>query len=161
MPRHWKEQSRGRNESTDTAFQFVGNLRHGRRLHEVEVPEQADPHDAEQHVQPAEHRQPFAVEVLEAAESDAYFARRPRGHRLSAWASDQSRLLPERLALEKRIATIGLRFGFGPVPRPPHWSGYRVAPRSIEFWRDRPFRLHERLLFKDAPGGWTTERLYP
>ena len=88
--------------------------------------------------------------------------RHPRPLRqIGAWASDQSAALPERLALEKRIAAIGLRFGLGAVPRPPHWSGYRIVPRSIEFWRDRPFRLHERLLFHRTPPGWTTARLYP
>ncbi|HEY2051325.1 MAG TPA: pyridoxamine 5'-phosphate oxidase [Caulobacteraceae bacterium] len=101
------------------------------------------------------------AQAVTETEADAYFATRARSAQIGAWASDQSRVLPERLALEKRIAASGLRFGFGPVPRPPHWSGYRVAPRSIEFWRDRPFRLHERLLFKHAPSGWTTERLYP
>jgi len=96
-----------------------------------------------------------------AEEADAYFATRARPAQLGAWASDQSRTLPDRLALEKKIAEVGLRFGLGKVPRPPHWSGYRLAPQSIEFWRDRPFRLHERLLFETAPGGWTTRRLFP
>ncbi|MBU1375947.1 MAG: pyridoxamine 5'-phosphate oxidase [Alphaproteobacteria bacterium] len=96
-----------------------------------------------------------------AAEADAYFATRARPAQLGAWASDQSRTLPDRLALEKKIAEAGLRFGLGKVPRPPHWSGFRVAPQSIEFWRDRPFRLHERLVFERAAGGWTTRRLFP
>jgi pyridoxamine 5'-phosphate oxidase len=95
------------------------------------------------------------------AEADAYFATRARPAQLGAWASEQSRTLPDRLALEKRIAEMGLKFGLGKVTRPPHWSGFRVAPETIEFWRDRPFRLHERLVFDRADGGWTTRRLYP
>ncbi|HEX7884662.1 MAG TPA: pyridoxamine 5'-phosphate oxidase [Phenylobacterium sp.] len=94
-------------------------------------------------------------------EADAYWATRARPAQIGAWASDQSRTLPDRLALEKRIAQVGLRFGLGKAPRPPHWSGFRVAPQAIEFWRDRPFRLHERLVFERAPGGWTTRRLFP
>jgi pyridoxamine 5'-phosphate oxidase len=99
------------------------------------------------------------------AEADAYFATRARSSQIGAWASDQSRELPDRLALERRIAEMGLKFGFGAVPRPPHWSGYRLTPLAVEFWRDRPFRLHERLVFGRAPGGsgggWTVKRLYP
>ena len=94
-------------------------------------------------------------------EADAYFATRARSAQIGAWASDQSRELPDRLALERRIAEMGLKFGLGTVPRPPHWSGFRLVPRSIEFWRDRPFRLHERLAFDHADGGWTVRRLYP
>jgi len=101
------------------------------------------------------------VSTVTPEEADAYFATRARPAQLGAWASDQSRTLPDRLALEKKIAEVGLRFGLGKVPRPPHWSGYRLEPQSIEFWRDRPFRLHERLLFERAPGGWTTRRLFP
>ncbi|WP_296595640.1 pyridoxamine 5'-phosphate oxidase [Phenylobacterium sp.] len=96
-----------------------------------------------------------------AEEADAYFATRARPAQLGAWASEQSRTLPDRLALEKRIAEVGLRYGLGKVPRPPHWSGFRVAPQSMEFWRDRPFRLHERLVFEWAGPGWTTRRLFP
>ncbi|MGI9169778.1 MAG: pyridoxamine 5'-phosphate oxidase [Caulobacteraceae bacterium] len=101
------------------------------------------------------------VEPVTAAEADAYFATRDRGAQIGAWASDQSAEMPGPLALEKRVAEFGLRFGLGKVPRPPHWSGYRVRPAVIEFWRNRPFRLHERLVFERAGEGWTTRRLYP
>lgn len=101
------------------------------------------------------------VEPVSAAEADAYFASRARPSQLGAWASDQSRPLPDRLALERRVAQMGLKFGLGKVPRPPHWSGYRVAPQAIEFWRDRPFRLHERLVYSRSGDGWTTSRIYP
>ena len=101
------------------------------------------------------------VETVSAEEADAYFASRARSARIGAWASDQSRPMPDRFALEKRVAEVGLRFGLGAVPRPPNWSGFRVVPASMEFWRDRPFRLHERLVFARAGAGWTTSRLYP
>ena len=106
------------------------------------------------------------VAPVSDAEADAYWATRARSAQLGAWASAQSRPLPDRLALEKKIAEFGLKFGLGKVPRPPHWSGFRVEPQEIEFWRDRPFRLHERLVFARSSGegaaeGWTTRRLFP
>lgn len=101
------------------------------------------------------------VSSVSEAEADAYWATRARPAQLGAWASEQSRPLPDRLAFEKAIAAYGLKFGLGKAPRPPHWSGFRLTPSHIEFWRDRPFRLHERLVFDAAPGGWTTSRLYP
>lgn len=101
------------------------------------------------------------VTPVSEAEADAYHKSRARSSQIGAWASEQSRELPDRLALERRIAETGLKFGLGPVPRPPHWSGFRLKPQSIEFWRDRPFRLHERLAFDRVDGGWTAKRLYP
>jgi pyridoxamine 5'-phosphate oxidase len=101
------------------------------------------------------------VSAVSDAEADAYWATRARPAQLGAWASQQSQPLPDRLAFEKAIAAYGLKFGLGKAPRPPHWSGFRITPSHIEFWRDRPFRLHERLVFEAAPGGWTTSRLYP
>ncbi|MBC7769409.1 MAG: pyridoxamine 5'-phosphate oxidase [Phycisphaerales bacterium] len=96
-------------------------------------------------------------------EADEYFQSRDRGARLGAWASQQSRPLEDRLALEKRIAEFTAKFGLGDVPRPAYWRGYRLVPLTIEFWRDRPFRLHDRLVFSrdSANGAWATTRLYP
>ncbi|QUD87114.1 pyridoxamine 5'-phosphate oxidase [Phenylobacterium montanum] len=103
------------------------------------------------------------VEQVSEAEADAYFAGRARHSQIGAWASDQSRPAPDRFALEKRVAEYALKFGVGKVPRPPHWSGFRIRPLAMEFWRDRPFRLHERLVFtRSAPdAAWATTRLYP
>ncbi|MBS0331750.1 MAG: pyridoxamine 5'-phosphate oxidase [Proteobacteria bacterium] len=101
------------------------------------------------------------VSAVSAEEADAYWATRARPAQLGAWASSQSRPLPDRMAFEKKIAEFGLKFGLGKVPRPPHWSGFRVTPQAMEFWRDRPFRLHERLVFVRDGAGWTTKRLYP
>lgn len=104
-----------------------------------------------------------AVTEVEPAAADAYFASRDRGARLGAWASDQSRPLESRHALELKIAREVARFGVGEVTRPPHWTGWRLQPTRIEFWRDRPFRLHDRLEFTrsgpDQP--WLRRRLYP
>jgi pyridoxamine 5'-phosphate oxidase len=98
-----------------------------------------------------------------AEEADAYFQTRDRGARLGAWASEQSHPLPDRFALEKRVTEFGLKFGLGDVPRPEHWTGWRIAPLSLEFWRDRPFRLHDRLVFRRASLSERFEkiRLYP
>ncbi len=102
-----------------------------------------------------------AAERVPAAASDAYFARRPRGSRLGAWASDQSRPLPNRAALERRLAEAEARFAEGEVPRPEHWGGFRVRPARIEFWQGRPNRLHDRLEYVAGAGGWRVGRLAP
>ena len=104
-----------------------------------------------------------AVEATTDAEADAYFRSRDRGARIGAWASAQSRPLEDRMALEKRIAEYAVKYGLGDVPRPSYWRGWRVVPQSIEFWRDRPFRLHDRLVFTrtDAHQPWSKHRLYP
>ncbi|WP_029031660.1 pyridoxamine 5'-phosphate oxidase [Salinarimonas rosea] len=103
-----------------------------------------------------------AVERVTDAEADAYFASRPRQSRIGAWASRQSRPLESRFALERAVATNAARYAVGEIPRPPHWTGFRILPMRIEFWADRPFRLHDRVVFTPTEGGgWTRERLYP
>lgn len=104
-----------------------------------------------------------AVETVDPAEADAYFASRPRDARIGAWASQQSRALESRFALEKAVVYYGAKYAVGEVPRPPHWSGFRIIPVEIEFWHDRPFRLHDRVVFRreDVSGGWQRTRLYP
>ncbi len=104
------------------------------------------------------------VETVSDAEADAYFASRPRDSRIGAWASQQSRPLGSRFELEKAVAKYAARFAVGEIPRPPYWSGFRLVPERIEFWQDRPFRLHDRLIYyRDRPpgGSWQTEKLYP
>ena len=97
------------------------------------------------------------------AEADAYFASRAKDSQIGAWASAQSRAMEGRWVFEKEIAKYAVKYALSKVPRPPYWSGYRVAPLEIEFWRDRPFRLHDRLVYRrDAlDKAWRTERLYP
>ncbi len=102
-----------------------------------------------------------AVEPVSAEEADAYYASRARGSRIGAWASRQSRPLEGRFALEKAVAEHTLRFGMGEIPRPAFWSGFRLIPARIEFWRDMPFRLHDRQVFHREGAGWRVEALYP
>lgn len=94
-------------------------------------------------------------------EADAYFQSRPRGSRIGAWASDQSRPMEGMFVLERRVAEFTAKFHVGEVPRPPHWSGFRVDPQLIEFWSDGKFRLHERIVYHRDGDAWTTERLFP
>ena len=101
-----------------------------------------------------------AARVSEA-EADAYFESRPRLSRIGAWASDQSRPLADRRILEQRLERAIGEYAEKPVPRPPHWSGWRVAPDAIEFWEDRDFRLHDRAVFTRAGEGWAATLLYP
>jgi pyridoxamine 5'-phosphate oxidase len=101
------------------------------------------------------------VEPVSAEEADAYFASRPRDSRIGAWASDQSRPLANRALLEARVEEVARRFGEGEVTRPAFWSGFRVIPQRIEFWQERPSRLHDRWLFVREDGEWRRERLFP
>ncbi|WP_150524381.1 pyridoxamine 5'-phosphate oxidase [Roseibium sediminis] len=103
------------------------------------------------------------ITVVENDEADEYYQSRPRGSRIGAWASKQSRSLESRFALEKEVARYTAKFAIGEIPRPEHWSGFRLEPLQIEFWHDRPFRLHDRIVFSRAnvTDDWSKDRLYP
>ena len=101
------------------------------------------------------------VSSIDATESDAYFASRPRGSQVGAWASLQSQPLESRRVLEERAAEVSRSHEQRPIPRPPHWGGYRVSLDRIEFWQGRPDRLHDRVVYVQTEGGWEIRRLYP
>lgn len=101
------------------------------------------------------------IEEVGRKEADAYFATRARGSRIGAWASQQSRPLESRFALEKAVASYAAKFAIGEIPRPDYWSGFRLIPVEIEFWRNREFRLHDRIQFRRVGDGWQKTRLYP
>jgi pyridoxamine 5'-phosphate oxidase len=101
------------------------------------------------------------TEPVAPAEADAYFASRPRDSQIGAWASEQSRELASRDVLERRVELFGRRFAAGAVPRPPFWSGFRVVPLRVEFWQERPFRLHDRWLYIRDGAAWRRQRLFP
>ncbi|HEV7256923.1 MAG TPA: pyridoxamine 5'-phosphate oxidase [Bosea sp. (in: a-proteobacteria)] len=103
------------------------------------------------------------VSIVSDEMADAYFQSRPRDSRIGAWASQQSRPLESRFALEKAVAVQAAKFGLGTIPRPPHWTGFRITPVYLEFWKDGAFRLHDRVVFRRGAAGepWTRARLYP
>lgn len=101
------------------------------------------------------------VEAVSDTEADAYYASRPRDSRIGAWASKQSQPLEGMFELEARVAKFAAKFALGEIPRPEFWSGFRIKASRLEFWHDRPFRLHERVIYIHGPKGWEKERLYP
>lgn len=146
-------------DASDRGFVFYTNLesRKGGEL-------QANPHAALCFYWKSLRRQiriEGGVSPVSDAEADSYYHSRPRGSQIGAWASAQSRPLSGRGELIKAVAKVTARYPIGEIPRPPHWSGFRLVPRRIEFWRDRQFRLHDRLVYAAEGSGWRTERLYP
>lgn len=101
------------------------------------------------------------VEQVTDAEADAYFDSRPRDSKIGAWASQQSRAMADRFSLEKAVAKYAAKYAISTIPRPEYWSGFRIIPKKIEFWRDRPFRLHERKVYKFSDDGWNEQIYYP
>lgn len=103
------------------------------------------------------------VSAVSSKEADSYYATRPRGSRIGAWASAQSRPMQSRMELAKLVTGYAARYAIGSIPRPPHWSGFRITPVQIEFWQNRAFRLHDRMVFRrpDAGSAWTKTRLFP
>jgi pyridoxamine 5'-phosphate oxidase len=101
------------------------------------------------------------VEQVTDAEADAYFDSRARDSRIGAWASQQSRAMADRFSLEKSVAKYAAKYAIGSIPRPDYWSGFRIVPKKIEFWRDRPFRLHERKVYKPSDDGWYEQIYFP
>lgn len=101
------------------------------------------------------------IEIVGGEEADEYFATRAKDSQIGAWASQQSRPLEDRFALEKAVAKFAAKHALGTVPRPPYWSGFRLVPRRLEFWTNKPFRLHDREVFHRDGDGWWTEKLYP
>lgn len=102
------------------------------------------------------------VSTVDDAEADEYYNSRARGSRIGAWASQQSRPLESKFALEKEVAKYAAKYAVGDIPRPPHWSGFRISPSYMEFWQDGQFRLHDRVMFRrDGEGPWTSNRAYP
>jgi len=143
----------------DRGFVFYTNIE-SRKAQELF----ANPHAALCFMWKSQNRQvriEGVVELVTDDEADAYFATRPRDSQIGAWASDQSRPLASRAELERRVEEFSRRFGEARVPRPAYWSGFRVVPTRIEFWQERPFRLHDRVLFVRENEAWRRERLFP